>query len=296
MRLSEITAFARARVIRDAEFASLGLLSYDAPAMLVCLYDPKYLRRELLPNRSISAVITSEAGAPGVPEGLGLAVSDDPMECFNSVHEHLQLSGFYWTGRPNAIAPDTEVDAGAIVAAGNVTIGARTKVEAGAIILERTVIGADCVIRAGAVIGAEGFEPKPMGGRIRNMRHAGSVRIGDRVEVHSNCTVCKSLFGMVTEIGDDTVVATLANISHNVRIGRRCRIGCSAVVLGSSVVGDDVWVGPNATISNQVRIGEGASVALGSVVVRDVNPGEQVAGNFAIPRRRFLVAYQESNK
>lgn len=49
------------------------------------------------------------------------------------------------------------------------------------------------------------------------------------------------------------------------------------------IIEDEVWIGFNATILKGVRIGKGAVIQPGSVVVKDVLPGQVVAGNPAKP-------------
>jgi len=292
MTLSEVSPAAPMQVVRDGDFQSLGLLSYSCAYMLVCLHDPKFLR-EVLSNPAVSCVVTHQDLASSIPSHLGLAVAADPVTAFYTIHQHLlQNTDFYWSDFASEISPDARIHPSAQVAQRNVRIGPRTCIEEGATVRERTVIGPDCVLRPGVVIGSEGFEPKRIGGRMRNVPHAGGVRIGARVEIQSNSCVACCVFGTFTEIGDETLLSSMVNISHNVSIGKRCRISTSAVVLGSARVGDDVWIGPNSTISNRVRIGDGASVSLGSVVVRDVGPGARVSGNFAIDHRRFMSAFR----
>lgn len=293
MKLSEVCARVGLEVVRDSDFESLGLLSHRAPRMLVCAYDPSFIKRELLSNASIAAAITSVDLAPLIPETLGLGIAPDPVEAFYGLHEILlRETNFYWQDFATVISPEAVVHAGAHVASRNVRIGPGTVVEPNAVILERSLIGRECKIRSGVVVGAEGFEPKRIGGKQRVVPHAGSVFIGDGVEIQTNSVVCRSAFNSVTRIGDESVISSLVNISHNVSIGKRCRIGSSAVLLGSSMIGDDVWVGPNATISSRVSVGDGAAVSLGSVVVRDVPAGTRVSGNFAIDHKRFLTVFR----
>jgi len=297
MRLSDICSRAGVHVVRDSDFESLGLLSYDCPRMLACLYDPSYISRELLTNRSVAAVITRPELAPRIPAGLGLGTAPDPVAAFYAIHEILlRETSFYWRNFPTEISPSAVIHTGAHLESNNVRIGPGVIVEPGAIILDHCIIGEDSVIRAGAVLGASGFEPVRIGGAVRIVSHAGGVRIGERVEIQSQSVVCRGVFGTFTEIGDDTKVSSLVNISHNVTIGKRCRIASSAVVLGSAGIGDDVWIGPNATISNQVVIGDAAAVSLGAVVVRDVAAGARVSGNFAIDHRRFLSVFRSLQK
>lgn len=297
MRLSDVSGVAPLEIVRDGDFESLGLLFYSSPRMLVCLHDPKYLNRELLPNPTVSCVITHRDLAESIPSHFGLAIATDAMTAFYAVHDHLSRNtNFYWSDFASEISPDARIHPSAQVAPRNVRIGPRTCIEEGATIRERTLIGADCVLRAGVVIGAEGFEPKRIGGRMRIVHHAGGVRIGERVEIQSNSCVACCVFGTFTEIGDETLVSGSVNISHNVSVGKRCRIASSAAVLGSARIGDDVWIGPNSTISNRVKIGDGAFVSLGSVVVRDVSPGARVSGNFAVDHQRFMSDFRKMLK
>ena len=48
------------------------------------------------------------------------------------------------------------------------------------------------------------------------------------------------------------------------------------------IIEDEVWIGFNATILKGVTIGKGAIIQPGSVIVKDVAPGQIMAGNPAI--------------
>ena len=107
--------------------------------------------------------------------------------------------------------------------------------------------------------------------------------LGKNVEIGANTFVAKGFAYKNTMIGDDTKVDALVHYAHSVQSGKRCMIVANALLGGHTVLGDDVWVGPSATISNRINIGSNAFIALGAVVVRDVEAGERVAGNFALP-------------
>jgi UDP-3-O-[3-hydroxymyristoyl] glucosamine N-acyltransferase len=292
VRLNELSAFVPIDVVRDGEFSSLGLLSYDDPRLLVSFHDES-AARELLENQQVSCVITRRDLADAVPPGVGLATAAVPEQAFYAAHEYLLNStDFYGENFDSEIAAGSSIHETAIVAARNVTIGARVVIEPNAVIMERTVLGDDVVVRAGSIIGAEGFQPKRFGEALVMIPHAGGVRLRDRVEVLSGAVICRSVFGGSTDIGVETKIGVRVSISHHVRIGRRCRIGAAATILGSVVIEDDVWVGPGATISNLVHVGAGAAVTLGAIVVRNVRPGERVSGNFAIDHDAFLAEYR----
>ena len=67
-------------------------------------------------------------------------------------------------------------------------------------------------------------------------------------------------------------------------------------VSGSVEVGDNVWIGPGVITTNGIRIGDGANITIGSVVIKDVDPKEKVAGNFAIPHSTFMYNWTKSKK
>jgi UDP-3-O-[3-hydroxymyristoyl] glucosamine N-acyltransferase len=288
MRLSQLNSVVSMALLRDGEFASLGVLSHRPSRMLVSFYDRAY-KDELAANNHVACVLTTSDLAALVPEHTGLAVCSDPKSAFYHIHEYLlKHTDFYGTDFASEIAPDARIHERACVARRNVRIGTGCVVEPGAVVFERTIMGHDVVIRANAVIGGEGFEPKYVDGRHVLIPHAGGVRLADRVEVHALTHIQKAVFNGFTEIGEDTKVDALCHISHHVLIGRRCEVVAGTVVAGSAVVGDDVFLGPNCTICPEVHVGNRAFVTPGAVVTRDVPEGSRVSGNFAIAHDRFI--------
>jgi UDP-3-O-[3-hydroxymyristoyl] glucosamine N-acyltransferase len=288
VRLSELSFLKSGAVVRDGDFRSLGFVIHSRADMLVPLYDQHYLDAYLA-ARHVSCTIATPALAPKVSAAQGLVVDDDPATLLYRIHIHLaENTGFYGEDFTNEIAPSVRIEAGAHVAAENVRIGAGTVVEPNATILERSIIGANVVIRAGCVIGAQGFGIRDMDGKRINIPHAGGVRIEDNVEILSNCSIAKGTFGSFTTIGRDTKINACTYVAHNVTIGERCQVAASAVLAGSVRLGNDVWIGPNSTISNGVTVGDGAKVSLGAVVTRDVPAGARVTGNFAVDHEKFL--------
>lgn len=290
MRLEQACAAAKvaAHVVRDGEFDDLGLLSHRGRQYCVTLYDVGFLP-QFLANPDITCVITLPALADAVPSSVGLAVATDPNMVFYQVHSYLMKhTEFYWRSFDTEIDPSASVHARAFVARSNVRIGPGCFIQPGAIILERTLIGKDVVIGPGAVISGEGFEPKYLGGKHTVIPHAGGVQLHDDVEIQANTHIARAVFGSMTEVGEDTKIDALVQVSHNVTIGKRCEVAGGTFIGGSTTIGDEVWIGPNATISSEIAIGDGAFVTLGAVVTRDVAPGQRVSGNFAIDHERFL--------
>ncbi|HEV8536612.1 MAG TPA: DapH/DapD/GlmU-related protein [Candidatus Limnocylindria bacterium] len=292
MRIAEVAGFARVRVVRDVDFSDLALLGPEAARALVYAVDERAIAK--LEKSRAAAVITTPALAERIAAPTGLATSDQPERDFYAIHRALhERTDFYWRDFATVIDPSAKVHERAYVAPRNVRIGARVTVEPNATVLERVTIGDEATIRAGTVLGAEGFEFKgpamrqgrasradrDYGARNERVPHAGSVEIGARVEIQALCAVDRSLFRVSTFIGDDTKVDNLVHVAHSVRIGRNCLITAGTVIAGSALIGDGVWIGPGSVISSGVRIDDGAAIVIGSTITRDVAAGTRVASD-----------------
>lgn len=287
MRLSDCDAVLK-DVRVNATFSRLGFVSHAGGALLTFLEDPAYLA-PLRHHPDVAAVISSPELADDVPTGLGLAVSPTPRVTFLQLHNHLAAQGGFYPERgPSQIHPSASIHPSAVVAERGVEIGEGVLVEPRAVLLEGVTCEAGAILRAGTVIGSEGFQFELHEGRILPVTHVGGVRIGRGAEVQSGSVVARAVFGGETVFGPDSRIDGLGFIAHNVQVGARCRIAAGAVVAGSAILEDECWIGPGAVISSGVRIGRGARVSLGSVVNRDVPPGETVTGNFALPHAQFI--------
>lgn len=289
LTLSELERKGFLNIVRDSEFASLGFITMPTPAQLVYVEDAKYLT-VLADKPNIACVITTPELAPSVPSSMGLAVSKMPRKTFYEIHHYLAKdTNFYWNACGNKIASSTCIDSTAYIAPHNVWIGERCEIGPNTTILPNSIIGDDVIIRAGVVIGTEGFEFERMGNEMLRVIHAGGVLVGNRVEIQANCCVSKALFGGFTQLGDDTKLDNLVHIAHSVIIGKRCFLAACAMVAGIATIGDDVWIGPSASIASYgVVIGDRASITIGSVVTQNVAPGQRVTGNFAIDHDKFI--------
>jgi len=286
MLLSEVSKIGGLEVIRDAHFQTLGFLSDLQPRMLVFCEDQRYL--SLLERKSEAVCVITTAALAHLAGNSGCAVSASPRRSFHLIHTHLAKSGFYWSDFDSEIHPTACIHPRAYVAEKNVRIGPGTEVGANVTILERSVIGAGAIIGPGAVLGSVGFQSVRCGNDIEEMVHAGGLSVGDRVYILANAVIASALFHQSTRISSDVRIGNCAFVSHNVSVGSRSYIGHGAVVNGSVCIGDDVWIGPGACLVNSIHIGDRAHVAIGSVVIGDVNPGQKIAGNFAVEQRALL--------
>ncbi len=296
IRLSEICRPGW-ELLRDGEFAGLGLCTARAGIPLLTFCGNAKFLRKALKNPDVSCLMIP-------PELADQALAAEPSRGIAAVPNlrtdfftlHNTLCGPEWQERyctpdhPSEIDPAAHIDPRAVIDSRNVTIGPDTIIEAGVIIYGRTTVGSGCIIRSGTVLGGSGLEFMRTGSEgMLGVEHRGALVIGDRVEIQYNCNVSRSLFPWhETRIGEDTKIESLVHIAHGSHIGKRGLIAASACICGSAEIGDDVWVGPNATVSSEVCVGDGARITLGSVAVSDVPAGKTVTGNFAVEHELFM--------
>ncbi|HYR89123.1 MAG TPA: DapH/DapD/GlmU-related protein [Terriglobia bacterium] len=275
-------------VVRDCDFDNLGFLFDDLHRKLVFAEAPRFVL-EACQSSGARCVICPAELAPDFSAIPGLAISANPRISFFNVQRWLvQETSFYGVDFDTEVHASARIHRRACIAERNVRIGPQTEIGANAVIEERTTIGSRVRVRAGAVVGSEGFQTARTEKSLIQMVHAGGVHIEDDAEVFANAVIARGVFRQATVVGEGSRVGNGCFISHNVRIGRRCFIGHNSVINGNTTIGNDAWIGPNATVSNLIRIGERASVTLGATVIESVEPDTQVTGVTALPHRRML--------
>lgn len=162
---------------------------------------------------------------------------------------------------------------------GKAVIGDNCVIDAHVRIYDDVVMGHDCVVKAGAVLGGAGFgyERDEEGNKFR-FPQIGQLIMGDYVEVGSNTCIDRGALAD-TMIGDYSKINNLCHIAHNNKIGRNVTITGCVNISGSNVIDDNVWIAPNASIKGWIHIGEGAVVGMAAVVVKDIPPHETWVGN-----------------
>lgn len=275
-------------VVRSCYFSFAAKILSPIDDILVPLVTDRALD-DLVARPGISGVITTPDLAILIPEALGLAIADDPMRAHHEVHCALaRMPGRLWRDFPSDIHPSAEIHQTAWVAPRNVRIAANVVILPGAIVCERSRIGASTRIHSRAVVASDAYEIIMLDDRQILRPQTGGVAIGERCEISAGSVITRSAFGGATAIGDGTILDANVVISHDCRIGRDVRIGGGSWIGGRVNVGDYASLGPNSTIGNGLTVGDRAKVALGSVVTRSVVSGQHVSGNFAIDHARTI--------
>lgn len=255
-------------------------------AVISCA-DP-YLAMALLSERfgvQSSTVVHSAAHSKGsARQGVHASAVINPTASVSKtarIDAHCVVEAGAKIGDRAVLYPGCFVGAGASVGEGTVLFPRVT-------LYEKTQVGKQVRIHAGAVIGADGFgyAPKTENGQLvdhQKIYHLGRVVIGDFVEIGANTCIDRGTL-------NDTVIGPRCKIDDQVMIGHNCQLGegvivCGSVGLAGSVeVSDFVYIGGLSGIPNGVKIGKGAKLGGGSFVTGNIEAGETVGGH---PHRKF---------
>jgi len=170
------------------------------------------------------------------------------------------------------IGDRASIGAHSVIGAG-VSIGDGTVLHPRVTVYDGCTIGARCIVHAGAVIGADGFGFAPAAGRWEKIPQLGSVRIGDDVEIGANTTIDRGALDD-TVIGDGCKLDNQIQIGHNVRIGEHSALAGCVGVAGSAVIGRRCRIGGGAGILGHLEICDDVTVSAMSLVTRSIRrPG-----------------------
>jgi len=282
-------------VENNCEFNNLGFdLRQSYPKMLTYATTEYFFSKAIL-DENVSAIITSKKILDNFSKNKenikkGIVISKNPELDFFEFHNFLAINtDFYKVDIGYKIGENSKISNRAILPTKNILIGKNVVIEENVIIRENTIIGDNVCIRAGTVIGGEGFQFFHIPGKkIVKIIHVGGVSIENFVEIQQLCAVDKHIFRDYTIVGEETKFDNYVHFAHGAKIGKRCRVAANAMIAGSALIGDDVWIGPSASISSAIRVGCNAFVTIGSVVTKDVPDGGHVSGNFAIDHKKFI--------
>lgn len=294
MILSEILSQLKVAYHLDGldEFDSLGLASYNNGDRVCTFIESEKYIDGISPN--ISIVLTKEgvvASLKAARPKISVCVVDNPRKIFFSIHQNLKDKSEYVGERyKTKIGENCEINSLSYISPENVSIGNNVIIEEFCSIKPNTVIGDNSVIRAGSVIGAEGYEVKSdNNGKAFVVSHLGGVIIGSNVEIQSNCCICKALYPWDnTIIGDNVKIDNLVHIAHGVKIGEDSEIVTHVAIGGRTTIGKNAWIGMGAIIRNGLVIGNNTRANMGAIVTKDIPDGVHVSGNFAIEHSKFL--------
>ncbi len=237
------------------------------------------------PYAALVRVIGALLPAPEVPQGV------DPTARIGAgcvIGEGVTIGPFVVLGRDVRLGDRCRLAEGVSLGDG-VEVGDDSVLGPHVVCYRESRIGRRVVLKAGAVIGGEGFGYLSDASGHHRIPHAGVCVIEDDVEIGSNSTVDR---GSVddTVIGRGTKLDNLVHVGHNVRIGERCLLMAGVGVAGSTRLGNDVILAGHVGVTDHLTIADGARIAAKSAVFGDIPAGASFSGHPARPHRQFLRA------
>ncbi|HTF81360.1 MAG TPA: UDP-3-O-(3-hydroxymyristoyl)glucosamine N-acyltransferase, partial [Cytophagales bacterium] len=132
------------------------------------------------------------------------------------------------------------------------------------------VIGANCKIHAGVVIGSDGFgfAPQP-DGSYKTIPQLGNVIIEDNVDIGANTVIdCATMGSTIIKRG--VKLDNLIQVAHNVVIGSNTVIAAQAGVSGSTIIGENCMIGGQVGIVGHINLANRTKVGAQSGVSKTV--------------------------
>lgn len=179
-------------------------------------------------------------------------------------------------------------------------IGAHTVVENEAKIGERTIlhphvfigaaceIGFRCEIHPHTSIGSDGFGyTRDSSGRPRRIPQLGNVKIGDEVEIGSNCAIDRATLTS-TWIRSGTKLDNICHIAHNCDLGENGFYTAGFMMAGSTKIGRNFATGGNSVVSAHLTVADDVVLAGRSSVTNDITAPGQYGGYPLQPLREAL--------
>jgi UDP-3-O-[3-hydroxymyristoyl] glucosamine N-acyltransferase len=270
----------------SAEVSGLSKIEEGTAGTLTFLANPKYISHIYSTGASIAIVSNDFVAEQALPETLTLIRVAD---AYGSFAKLLEAYSQFKRPRPG-IHPSAVIDASVVVGE-NVHIGAGVVIEAGASIGNNAVImaqsylgehvkigsfssihpgvkiysdciiGVNCTLHAGVVIGADGFGFAPQAdNQYAKVPQIGNVVIEDRVEIGANTAIDRATLGS-TIIREGVKLDNLIQIAHNVEIGRNTVIAALTGIAGSTKIGENVMIGGQVGIAGHLTIANGVKIA-----------------------------------
>ncbi|WP_457746940.1 UDP-3-O-(3-hydroxymyristoyl)glucosamine N-acyltransferase [Sulfurimonas sp.] len=295
MKLSEIAKVVGAEFNGDdCEIVSMNTLKDATSNELSFVANPKYVKD--IPNSKAGAILVTEATKEYVPkDSIALVVED-------TYWQMATLSKYFAPpledkdaplpiiGKGSEISPKAEIANGAVIGK-NTTIMAGAYVGSGCVIGDNTIlypnvvvyrdciVGNESIIHAGTVIGSDGFGfASNRVGEHKKIYHIGNVVIEDDVEIGSNTSIDRAVFG-TTLIAKGARLDNLIQVAHNCVFGKGSVAAAQSGFAGSTIIGQNNVFGAQSGAAGHLEIAPFNTFAARTGITKSVKEsGKTFAG------------------
>jgi UDP-3-O-[3-hydroxymyristoyl] glucosamine N-acyltransferase len=170
-------------------------------------------------------------------------------------------------------------------------IGDNVTIFAGGKIYSETVIGNNCTIHSGAIIGSDGFGFAPNAdGTYTKIPQIGNVVIEDDVEIGACTTIDRATMGS-TIIRKGVKLDNQIQIAHNVEIGENTVIAAQTGIAGSTKIGKNGMIGGQVGFAGHITVGDNVGIKAKSGITKNVKEGQIMQGSLAFGYTDFTKSY-----
>jgi UDP-3-O-[3-hydroxymyristoyl] glucosamine N-acyltransferase len=310
--LEELARLVGGRVEGDSSRRITGVNTIDeaGPGEITFLASAKYARRAA--GTRASALIVAEERAD--LKGVNLLVVKNPHMAFAEmialfcpsqgpppgihanafvhpeavVAEGVYVGPFAFVDEGAKLGTNVQIHPGVFVGR-RVEVGNDTVVYSNVSIREGSVIGKRVIIHCNSVIGSDGFGFAKVDTKYRKVPQAGTVTIGDDVEIGACVTIDRATVG-VTSIGRGTKIDNLVQIAHNVTIGEDTVIVAQVGISGSSKVGSRVTLAGQVGVAGHIEIADDCTIGAKSGVSNTIKDKGIFTGYPPLPHGEWLRA------
>lgn len=312
-----IAEFLTGEVIGDPEIKATNVAKIEEakPGTLAFLANPKYnkylysteasivlINKDFVLENAVSAtLIRVENAYESFAKLLELAEQSKPVkqgisslafiEESAKIGDGVYIAPFVYIGENCVIEDNTKLFPHVFID-DNVTVKKNSTLNSGVKVYHECLIGENCIIHAGAVIGSDGFGFAPDENNVyRKIPQLGNVVIEDNVEIGSNTTIDRATMGS-TYIRKGVKLDNLIQIGHNVQIGENTVMAAQSGIAGSTKVGKNCQFGGQSAVAPHIQIADGVTVVPQSGIPNTIKKeGSVVMGTPAFNIREFQKSF-----
>lgn len=218
-----------------------------------------------------------------------------PLEFEPGIHPTAVVHPTATVSEKANLGPYTVVGARSTVGAGSVihpfvsigddcTVGENCVLFPHAVLVASVRLGDRVVIHSGSVLGADGFGYYWDGAKRQKVPQIGRVELSDDVEVGALSAIDRATAG-ATSIGKGTKIDNICQIAHNVRIGEHTVIAARAGIAGSAKVGNRVEMAGAVDMNTHVSVPDDTVLAGRTGVASSIHEPGVYFGLPAMPFR-----------
>ncbi|WP_324170552.1 UDP-3-O-(3-hydroxymyristoyl)glucosamine N-acyltransferase [Sulfurimonas sp.] len=277
--VNEVSFVANSKYIKDIQTTKAGAVI--VPASLV----------EHIPNNCVALVVEDSYWSMAILS-----------KYFAPPIENEELPGAL-IGEGSKISSKAEIANGSRIGK-NCTILAHVYIGCEAVIGNNTIIypnvtvyrdchiGSDCIIHSNTAIGADGFGfATSAQGEHKKIYQNGNVVIGDDVEIGSNVSVDRAVFGS-TRINKGVRIDNLVQIGHNCEIGEYSVFVAQSGSAGSTKLGRNVVVGGQSAFAGHLEIAPFSTFAARSGITKNITKSGLTFSGFPLMEHKLWLKLQ----